>query len=198
MIRRVVRLVARVFILSAVCAGLPRQAASQERPPDFRVQIWGDISAEFSARMRSYTDLRTELERGLPPRVVTEDAAAILSRTRALAKRMRAARAQARPGDIFTPDAGEQFRKALQIQIDAATCAALFDDNPGSSTLPINGTYPTHHPLSTMPPNILAALPPLPEDVEYRFAGRQLFLLDTRANIVIDRLPSATVCRKGR
>ena len=198
MIGRIVCSTVRVLILSAACAGLARHAGSQDRPPDFRVQIWGDISVEFSARIRSYADLRSELERGLPPAVVTEDAAAIVNRTRALAKRMRTARAQARPGDIFTPAAGEQFRKALQLQTDGATCAALFDDNPGSSALPINGTYPTHHPLSTMPPNVLAALPPLPKDVEYRFAGRELFLLDTRANIVIDRLPSATVCRQGR
>lgn len=198
MTRRVCRSTGGLLILSAICAGLPRQAGSQERPPDFRVQIWGDISAEFTARIRSYADLRTELERGLPPRIVTEDVAATLSRTRALARRMRAARAQARPGDIFTRAAGEQFRKALQMQIDGATCAALFDDNPGSSALPINGTYPAHDPVSTMPPNVLAALPPLPEDIEYRFAGRQLFLLDTRANIVIDRLPSATACRKAR
>jgi hypothetical protein len=48
-----------------------------------------------------------------------------------------------------------------------------------------------------MPPNVLAALPALPEDIEYRFAGRQLFLFDTRAGIVIDRMPSATLCRNS-
>ena len=185
-------------ILSVLCVGLARQAIAQERqPPDFRVQIWGDISAEFSARIRSYAELRSELERGLPPLLVTDDAAAILRRTRALARRVRHARAEARPGDMFTPDARGEFRKALQIGIDAATCGALFDDNPGSMTLPINRTYPAHQPLSTMPPNVLAALPALPEDVEYRFAGRQLLLFDTRAGIVIDRMGPAILCRKS-
>ena len=64
-----------------------------------------------------------------------------------------------------------------------------------SIALPINGGYPTHKPLSTVPPNVLATLPRLPEDVEYRFAGDQLFLFDTRAGVVIDRMPSAVACR---
>jgi hypothetical protein len=186
--------------VAVLCAVLPRHACSQERqPPDFRVQIWGDISADFSMRIRSYADLRSELERGLPPLAVTADTAAILQRTRALAKKMRAARAHARPGDILTRDAGEKFREALalQVQLDAATCAALYDDNPGSISVPINDRYPTHEPLSTMPANVLAVLPPLPEDIEYRFAGRQLLLFDTRAGIVVDRMTDAIVCRKS-
>jgi hypothetical protein len=77
---------------------------------------------------------------------------------------------------------------------DANTCAALHDDNPGALPLPINGTYPTHQPLSTVPANVLAALPPLPEDVEYRFAQRVLFLFDTRAGVIVDRMPAALVC----
>jgi len=185
--------------VAVLCAALPRHAISQERQtPDFRVQIWGDISAEFGVRIRSYADLRSELERGLPPLEVTADAAAILERTRALAKRIRDARAQARPGDILTRDAGAKFKEALalQIELDAATCAALYDDNPGSMSAPINGRYPTHQPLSTMPANVLAVLPPLPEDIEYRFAGRQLLLFDTRAGIVVDRMPDAIVCGK--
>ena len=36
----------------------------------------------------------------------------------------------------------------------------------------------------TVPPNILAALPKLPEDLEYRFVNRHMILLDTHAHIV--------------
>ena len=173
-------------------------ALSQE--PDagrFRVQIWGDLSAEFHARVRTYADLRAELERGLPPLQVTDDTAAILGRTRALAARLRKARKDAKAGDIFTPDVRDAFRTALQSQVDAGTCAAVFEENPGSITVPINGRYPTHAPLSTMPPNVLAILPPLPVDIEYRFAARELLLLDTRAGVVVDRMTSAVLCRQG-
>ena len=62
---------------------------------------------------------------------------------------------------------------------------------PDSSRIRINGTYPEDKPLSTVPPNILAVLPRLPDDIQYRFLGRHLILLDTRANVILDRIPFA-------
>ena len=56
----------------------------------------------------------------------------------------------------------------------------------------INGTYPGKRPLSTVPANILARLPRLPDDVQYRFLGRHLILHDTRANLILD--PYAIRC----
>jgi len=38
---------------------------------------------------------------------------------------------------------------------------------------------------------VLAVLPPVPDDVEYRFVGRDLILRDAHANVVIDVLPDA-------
>ena len=43
----------------------------------------------------------------------------------------------------------------------------------------------------TVPPNILAALPKLPEDLEYRFVNRTMILLDTHANLIVDFVPNA-------
>ena len=45
-----------------------------------------------------------------------------------------------------------------------------------------------------MPPNILARLPSLPDDIQYRFLGRHLILLDTRASVILDRIPYAIQC----
>ena len=52
-------------------------------------------------------------------------------------------------------------------------------------------SYPNEKPLSTVPRNILAALPRLPDDIQYRFLGRHLILRDTRANVILDRIPYA-------
>ena len=188
---------AAVAVLVSVFVGLPARAAMpQDRPPpDFKVQIVGEVSVEFGQRIRSYADLRSELERDLPPLRSTDDAAAIIRRERELARRLRAARAKAREGDIFTPAVSIEFRKALQTQTNAETCQALFDDNPGALAVRINGTYPEHKPLSTMAPNVLEVLPRLPADVEYRFLGRHLVLVDTRAQLLVDRMTSAIQCR---
>ena len=42
-----------------------------------------------------------------------------------------------------------------------------------------------------MPPNLLAALPDLPEDLEYRIVNRDLILHDIDANIVVDVIDNA-------
>jgi hypothetical protein len=42
-----------------------------------------------------------------------------------------------------------------------------------------------------MPPNVLAALPRLPADLEYRFVERHLILLDRRSLVILDRIPYA-------
>jgi hypothetical protein len=195
MIRSAASAVVAVLV-SGLVVGVPaRTATAQDRPPDFRVQIWGEVSAEFGQRIRSYADLRSEIERDLPAMRSTDVPAEIIERERALAKRIRAARARAREGDIFTPAVSIEFRKALRAQTNAVTCQALLDDNPGPLSVRINGTYPEHRPLSTMAPNILDALPRLPADIEYRFLGRHLILVDTRAQLLIDRIQSAIQCR---
>ena len=182
-----------VLIASVAYAQAPK--APQDRDtPDFTVQVWGDVVAEFSARVRSYVELRSELEKGLPSLTVTDDPAEIRKAERALAKRIRVARREAKQGDIFTPTISVEFRKVLLLAMDANTWAAIMDDNPGEFSARINGTYPEEKPLSTVPPNILAVLPTLPADIEYRFLGRHLILLDTRARVLLDRIPYAIQC----
>ena len=52
--------------------------------------------------------------------------------------------------------------------------------------LQVNMRYPDTVPLSTVPPQVLANLPTLPEDLEYRFVGDRLILLDSHAHIIAD------------
>jgi hypothetical protein len=40
-----------------------------------------------------------------------------------------------------------------------------------------------------MPPLLLAELPPLPEEVEYRFVGSDLILRDVQASLIVDFAP---------
>lgn len=171
-------------------AQTPPPPAPQEVPV-FRVQIWGDTGTDFSTRVASYADLRRELEKGLPPLMVSGDPAEILRAIQALARKIRVARAGAKEGDIFSATVSAQFRKALTVEIDANTMAVIMDENPGRIDVPINGSYPVRTPVTTMPPNVLAALPKLPPDMEYRFLGRHLVLVDTRASVIVDRIPYA-------
>ena len=162
--------------------------------PDFSVQVWGYIGADFSTRVWNYSELRSKLEKGLPPLTVTDDPSEIRRAVHALAKRIRVARAGAKEGEIFTPTISVEFRRVLLLEMNANTWAAIMDDNPGEFSNQINDPYPEERPLSTVPPNVLAVLPRLPDDIQYRFVGRHLILLDTRASLILDRIRYAVKC----
>jgi hypothetical protein len=162
--------------------------------PVFRSQAWGYMVVDFTTRLASYDDLRSRLEKGLPPLKVTDYPAEIARTQRALARRIRVARRGARQGEIFTPAISAEFKKALTQVVDANTRETIMDDNPGSLPRRINRTYPNGEPFSTVPANVLVALPRLPDDIQYRFLGADLVLLDTRSNVILDRLPCAIQC----
>jgi hypothetical protein len=174
-----------VFVLQAgVACGM--QANDQKSTnPDAKVLI------DFNERVKAYIDLRKKADDGAPTLKETEDSANIKIAQTALAKRIMAARAGAKRGDIFTPEITTQFRRLLRPEVkDADTKKLIQDDNPGSLKFQVNGPYPEGEPLSTVPPNVLASLPRLPEDLEYRFLGKHMILRDSRANIVIDYIPN--------
>jgi len=188
---------ALLLALASVGYAQAQEARQDHDIPRFRMQVWGEIATDFSIRVRSYVDLRSELEKDLPALRVTDDPAEIRRTVRALAQRIRVARAGARQGDIFTPAISLEFRKALLPEMNASTWESIQDDNPRKLSAGINGTYPERKPVSTVPPNILAVLPGLPVDIEYRFVGRHLILIDTRARLIIDEIPNAIQCARG-
>ena len=63
------------------------------------------------------------------------------------------------------------------------------DENPMGVKIAVNDRYPDTIPLATMPPDILAALPKLPADLEYRFVGNRLIILDNKAHLIVDFVP---------
>ena len=185
-----------VALLPFLTLGRPTPSSWQadQRAPNFRVQVWGEVPSGFQERIDAYAELRRELERGLPPLRVTADAGEIVQRVRRLGEKLRAARRDAKAGDLFTPTVSAALKNALGTQTNPTTCAALFDDNPGPLALRINATYPTHQPWSTMPANILAVLPRLPDDIEYRMEGHHLLLVDMRARLLVDVMRFAIQC----
>jgi hypothetical protein len=190
--------IALIIVLASVRYPRALERHQERDAPDFRVQVWGDVITDFSRRVWSYFDLRSELQKDLPALAVTGDPDEIRRTVRALAGRIRVARAGAKEGDIFTATISTEFRKALLPAMNASTLSAIMDDGPGELSARINGTYPEGKPVSTVPPNILAILPSLPDDIEYRFLGRHLILVDTRAGVIIDRIPFVVQCAHSK
>ncbi|HEX5041945.1 MAG TPA: hypothetical protein VFV75_03515 [Candidatus Polarisedimenticolaceae bacterium] len=145
---------------------------------------------QFEARLKDYVALHRKLEADLPRLPDRASPEEIDRNQRLLGKRIAASRADSKPGEFFTPPIVELIRSSLKDVLEDMgeknLRASIMDENPGPMTLTINKRYPDQVPLSTMPPPVLAALPPLQEDLEYRFIGRRLVLLDVHAHLIVD------------
>jgi hypothetical protein len=84
------------------------------------------------------------------------------------------------------------FKRLLRPEAkQQATKEAMKEDKPQVLSFKVNGPYPDKQPVGTVPPNVLAALPQLPKDIEYRFIDKHLILRDARANLIIDYVLNA-------
>ena len=192
------KLTAGILLVVPLVATAQTPAHPDPSQPDFSMVVQATFDpetlADFVRRVEDYAALRSRLEIGLPPLVVTTNADEIERFEHRLAERIDDARGSRR-GQLFTAPMEGQLKRMLVVHADAATVATIMEDNPGEFDVDINETYSKKHSLATMPPNLLLLLPDLPRDIEYRFVGRHLVLRDARANIIIDEIPFAIRCR---
>jgi hypothetical protein len=149
----------------------------------------------FLQRVDDYVALHRRLEAPLPPQVVTGDLEALFAPRKALSAAIRTARADARQGDIFSPALAGYFRTLVVDTLRKGgikdMLAIVEDENLVHVPATVNGDYPAGRSISLMPSCLLAALPPLPSELQYRFVGRDLILWDTHAGLIVDFVPDA-------
>lgn len=210
-IHRVVASLAAAAVLGlAACSGdgspsaPPPTSASPESAPATE-RVVGPLSpadaqalATMNDCLKEYVDLHTTLERALPTLPDEATPAQIDKNQRAFETLVRKARATAKPGDIFTPEARPVILRLLSTVFGGPEGrqlqASIMDENPVDPValkLTVNSRYPDTVPLTTMPPQVLQTLPQLTEDLEYRFIGDWLILLDTHAHIIADFIDNA-------
>lgn len=184
----------RHAISSVVIAALFSSLAAAQVPPAEHVDEQ-TVEQAFLERVADYARLRAEMERTLPPLPDAAEPEAIEAHKQAMRARMEEARAEAARGDLFTPETEALIRQQMAgaaREEDGAPRAAINEENPGRRRIAINGDYPPAAQLSTVPPQVLLALPRLPDvEVEYRFMGRRLVLLDARARMIVDYMENA-------
>ena len=162
-----------------------------------KVNADAQVLQEFTKRIESYMDLHNRLEKKAPPLKTTDEPAKIKASQDGLAAAIRADRKGAKQGEIFTPEISVLVRRLMYPEVKgpdgAETKRAIKEDapKPGTVAVKVNASYPEGAPLPSVPPNLLANLPKLPEDLEYRVIGDNLILRDVHANIIVDYLPKA-------
>jgi len=150
------------------------------------------VAEEFETRVRAYVALHRRLEGAVPTITVSDNYAEVSAAIDALAAKISAARQAARRGDVFTPVVECWFREMIDRSLRGcdtnAVHAAINEENPPNIVfaLQINGRWPERASLGPMPPQLLADLPQLPDDLQYRFLDRDLVLWDSHANLVVD------------
>lgn len=186
---RIVQSAGALVVASLVTVGAVGVKAQPEPP----VNAYGAAVKAFRDRIDAYLAVHKKAAGTVPALKETDDPAKLTAREVALGEAIRQARSGAKAGDIFGTDLAPRIRSIIKkdwAKRSAADRRGLSEDIPSGTLADVNATYPSALPLATFPASLLAALPPLPEDLEYRFVGRHLILRDVKANIIVDVLPN--------
>jgi len=155
------------------------------------------VLRDFNQRVDQYVRLHRRLERGLPPEHLFGDLEDMPEAVDALHVAMVEARPNAQAGTIFTARIADLLsaRLARAIATSGLPPAGVFvalnlGDREGTPEPQINGRFPAMRYVRVWPA-LLAALPELPEELQFHFVGRDLVLVDIHADLVVDILKDA-------
>jgi hypothetical protein len=177
-------------------------AATKEKAAETNANPDALVLQDFNKRVEAYMTIHKAAAKDSLPIKETKNPGDIKAAQLALAAKIRAARANARVGDILTPEIRNKFRRLVYPELKGTagreTREELTEDvkekdegPPKKVIYKVNAPYPEGNALPTTPPNILAALPPLPEELEYRILEKNLILRDVQANIIVDFIANA-------
>ena len=200
--RRVLTCIAAALLLLPACRDRSAPPAEQGKPAsaagpqaDQPVNPDAKALAGLMERVNEYVALHRKLEDSLPHLSKEATPEEIDKHQRALGKMIQDARSGAKQGDLFTPESQAVIKRLLARVFGGpdgpALKASVMDENPGIPTLKVNERYPDTVPLSTIPPQVLEGLPKLPEEMEFRFVGNSLILMDVHAHIIADFISNA-------
>jgi hypothetical protein len=148
---------------------------------------------QFVARVQDYVETHRRLAAGIEQPLCSAPEE-IANQANALAAAIREARPRAREGDVFTLAAADVFRARIAAMVarhGINLAAAPRNDDEGAEFEPsVLAAPPWRNDMATWAP-IVRELPELPTELEYRFVGRHLVLVDTDAAIVVDILRDA-------
>jgi hypothetical protein len=155
------------------------------------------VPAAFVDRANDYAAVQRMIIASLGPPLVWSEAEQVLRQQRRFANAMREVRPILGNGGFFTPDVSKYFRE----RIDAIVRETGFDvttaiETPDEDEIVVTAAPRAGEPVPwnagpVMWPFMLTALPELPPELEYRFLGGHLVIIDGLANLVVDVLYDA-------
>lgn len=149
----------------------------------------------FQERVKDYAKLRESVEAKMPKLSKESTPEEIEAHKKMFEERVRAARTDAKPGQMFTPAIATFIRKTIRSEFKGTERKELRETVLEADTkgvpLRVNYTYPETKELVEMPPTLLLKLPTLPKQVRYRFVGRNMLLVDRENGLIVDYMLDA-------
>jgi hypothetical protein len=148
----------------------------------------------FEARLKDYAVLREKVVATAEPLSDNATPEEIDKHRQQMRGMIETARTGAKQGDFFTPGMVGLVKRVCAVKVagkdDKAVKETIMDENPGQlPSVGVNDRYPDGVPVTTMPSQLLEALPKLDPYLEYRFIGKRLVLVDASAGMVLDMTP---------
>lgn len=193
--RRGANLVRGAVTLGLMAFFFPLIAVGQNPATQADVRNDQRIVKSFEARARTYAKLRNRVEGKLPKLSKDSTPEAITSHKKASENGVRLARSGAKPGDIITADTAAYLRRMIRAEFKGEdrgeVKATILDAETAGVPLKVNYPYPETKEVSTVPPTLLLKLPQLPKEINYRFAGRHMLLIDKENGLILDYMLNA-------
>jgi hypothetical protein len=150
---------------------------------------------EFNTAIAQYMAMRQRLRGEIAGPVKDSTSTQLTDAADALAAAIQRARPKAQVGSFFTTPVATVFKRrvadAVRTENLAAVLAEIDDEGEVSGPPKIYVRLPVSAQMATMPASLLAVLPPLPKDLEYRILGGYLVLRDVDASLILDYIPAA-------
>lgn len=149
----------------------------------------------FEKQVKEYVSVRNKLKENAPKLSKDSTPEQMQAYRTALEQSLRSARAGAKRGDLFRPEASDYIRRTLKNEFQGKDRKELretmFETETQGVVLRVNYPYAQTAELSEMPATLLTKLPQLPKEIRYRFVGRNMLLVDRESNVIIDYMPDA-------
>ena len=149
----------------------------------------------FEKRVKDYMKLRNTVKARLPKLSKDATPQQIESYRENFEAAVRNTRTGAKRGDIFNHDGSDYIRRTLKANFTGKDRMELrnivFEGETATVKVRVNYPYPEPAEFVEMPATVLLNLPQLPPEVKYRFVGRNLLLIDSDNNLILDYMTNA-------
>jgi hypothetical protein len=150
----------------------------------------------YEDRVKEYVSLRSSLKAKAPKLSKDSTPEQIQAAETALVAVLRTSRASAQPGDIFTPEIAQYIRTTLKREFKPEEKkeirkVVLEKETNIPVPLKVNYPYPDPKEFVEMPATLLLKLPTLPKELKYRYVNRDLLLVDSDNNMIVDYMIDA-------